>query len=153
MPDVSPWWCMTPALCSLRRGDLRAVSELEPVSSGLELPPFIYTPWIWICFQIWMSASHSSLFSAGASVLPVPAICWQRPVRMWGSLSHPSTGEAASSIGRSRDSWGAQRLGTSLWPRVWSWSPRIKSHIGIPAWNLLLSLPMSLPLCVCVSHE
>ena len=30
---------------------------------------------------------------------------------------------------------------------------RIESHIGLPAWSLLLSLPMSLPLSVCVSHE
>ena len=37
--------------------------------------------------------------------------------------------------------------------QVWSWSPGIKFHIGLPAWGLLLSLPMSLPLSLCVSHE
>ena len=30
---------------------------------------------------------------------------------------------------------------------------RIKSHIRVSAWSLLLSLPMSLSLPVCVSHE
>ena len=29
----------------------------------------------------------------------------------------------------------------------------IECHIRLLAWSLLLSLPMSLPLCVCVSHE
>ena len=51
------------------------------------------------------------------------------------------------------DPWVAQRFSTCLWPRSWSWSPRIKSHIGLPAhmeqapptWSLLLPLP------VCVS--
>ena len=40
-----------------------------------------------------------------------------------------------------------------LWLRAWSRSPGIKSHIGLPAWSLLLFLPMSLPLSLCVSHE
>ena len=30
---------------------------------------------------------------------------------------------------------------------------RIKSRIGLPAWSLLLPLPVSLPLSLCVSHE
>ena len=29
--------------------------------------------------------------------------------------------------------------------------PGIESHIGFPAWSLLLPLPMSLPLSVCLS--
>ena len=43
--------------------------------------------------------------------------------------------------------------GLAPWPRAQSWSPGIESHIGLPARSLLLPLPMSLPLCVCVSHE
>ena len=34
-----------------------------------------------------------------------------------------------------------------------SWRPGIESHIGLPAWSLLLPLPVSLPVCMCVSHE
>ena len=50
------------------------------------------------------------------------------------------------------------RLGGSvvelcLWLRVWSWGPGIKSCIRLPAWSLLLLLPVSLPLSLCVSHE
>ena len=35
--------------------------------------------------------------------------------------------------------------------QVWSWSPGIKSHNGLPAGSLLLPLPMSLPLSLSVS--
>ena len=31
------------------------------------------------------------------------------------------------------------------------WGPGIEFHLGLPAWSLLLPLPVSLPLCV--SHE
>ena len=48
------------------------------------------------------------------------------------------------------DTWVAQQLSACLRPRARSWSPGINSHIGLPAWSLFLSLPMSLPLCVCV---
>ena len=51
------------------------------------------------------------------------------------------------------DPWVVQRFSTCLWPRAWSWSPRIKSRIGLPAWSLLLPLPMSLPLSLSLSHE
>ena len=51
-----------------------------------------------------------------------------------------------------RDPWVAQRFGTRLWPRAWSWGPGIKSHIGFLAWSLLLPLPVSLPL-FSLSHE
>ena len=42
---------------------------------------------------------------------------------------------------------------TCLQPGAWSWSPEIKSHIGLPAWSLLLPLPVSLPfsLFLCLS--
>ena len=43
------------------------------------------------------------------------------------------------------DAWMAQRLKVCLSPRVWPWGPRIKSHIEIPTWSLLLSLCISLP--------
>ena len=36
--------------------------------------------------------------------------------------------------------------------RAWSRGPGIKSHIGFPPGILLLPLPMSLPLSVCLSH-
>ena len=54
-----------------------------------------------------------------------------------------------------RDAWVAQWLTACLWPRAWSWGPRTESHIGLPAWSLLLPLPVSLPLppSLCVSHE
>ena len=40
----------------------------------------------------------------------------------------------------------AQRFSTCLRPRAWSWRPGIESHVGLPAWSLLLPLPVSLPL-------
>ena len=49
------------------------------------------------------------------------------------------------------DAWVAQRLGACLWLRARSWSPGIESHVGLPAWSLLLPLPMSLPLYLSVS--
>ncbi|XP_072617233.1 uncharacterized protein CFAP97D2 isoform X1 [Vulpes vulpes] len=51
----------------------------------------------------------------------------------------------------SGDPWVAQRFGACLWPRARSWRPRIESHIGLPAWSLLLPLPMSLPLSLSLS--
>ena len=32
-----------------------------------------------------------------------------------------------------------------------SWGPGIESHVGLPAWSLLLPLPVSLPLSLCLS--
>ena len=49
------------------------------------------------------------------------------------------------------DTWKVQQLSTCLWPRAWSWSPGIQSHIGVPAWSLFLPLPVSLPLSLCLS--
>ena len=49
--------------------------------------------------------------------------------------------------------WLAQWLSPCLWPRAQSWRPGIKSHVGLPAWGLLLPLPVSLPLFVCGSRE
>ena len=45
---------------------------------------------------------------------------------------------------RRRDTWVAQWLSTSQ-------DPRIKSQIGLPTGSLLLPLPMSLPLSLCLS--
>ncbi|CAD7690296.1 unnamed protein product [Nyctereutes procyonoides] len=46
------------------------------------------------------------------------------------------------------------RFGACLWPGARSWRPGIESHVGLPAWSLLLPLPVSLPLsalaCVAV---
>ena len=50
-----------------------------------------------------------------------------------------------------RDPWVAQRFGACLWPRARSWRPGIESHVGLPAWSLLLPLPVSLPLSLCVT--
>ena len=55
-----------------------------------------------------------------------------------------------SQIVLARGAWVAQWLSVCLWLRAGS-GPRIESHIGLPAWVLLLPLPVSLPLCV--SHE
>ena len=46
--------------------------------------------------------------------------------------------------------WVAQRFSTCLRPREWSWSPGIEFRVRLPAWSLLLPLPVSLPLCVCL---
>ena len=46
---------------------------------------------------------------------------------------------------------GGSEVWHRLQPRVWSWRPRMESHIRFPAWSLLLPLPVPLPLCV--SHE
>ena len=49
------------------------------------------------------------------------------------------------------DAWVAQPFSSCLLPREWSCSPGIESHVGLPAWSLLLPLPVSLPLSVCLS--
>ena len=51
------------------------------------------------------------------------------------------------------DAWVAQQLSACLQLRSWSWSPGIESHIDLPAWSLLLPLPVSLPLSLslCLS--
>ena len=49
------------------------------------------------------------------------------------------------------DPWVAQRFSACLWPRAQSWRPGIESHVGLPAWSLLLPLPMSLPLSLSLS--
>ena len=43
----------------------------------------------------------------------------------------------------------AQQFSACLWSRAGSWTHGIKSHVGPPAWSLLLPLPLSL----CVFHE
>ena len=46
-----------------------------------------------------------------------------------------------------RDPWVAQRFGACLWPRVWSWRPGLKSHVGLPVHGACFSLC----LCLCLS--
>ena len=46
----------------------------------------------------------------------------------------------------------AQQLSVYLRLRFQSRGPRIKSHVGLPAWSLLLPLPVSLPLSVYLSR-
>ena len=38
----------------------------------------------------------------------------------------------------------AQRFSTTFGPRAWSWKPGIESQVRLPAWSLLLPLPLSL---------
>ena len=47
--------------------------------------------------------------------------------------------------------WGAQWFSAYLWLRARSWRPGIESHVGLPAWGLLLPLPVSPPLSPCLS--
>ena len=47
--------------------------------------------------------------------------------------------------------WVAQWLSVSFQPRAWSWGPGFESCIRLPAWSLLLSLPVSLPFFLWVS--
>ena len=46
------------------------------------------------------------------------------------------------------DPWVAQWFNACLWPGALSWSPGIESRIGLPAWSLLLPLPVSAPLSI-----
>ena len=66
----------------------------------------------------------------------------------------PELGSQESSPFKKGLSWGiwvAQWLSVCLW--LWSGSrgPGIESRIRLPAWRLLLPLPVSLPLSVCLS--
>ena len=49
------------------------------------------------------------------------------------------------------DTWVAQWLNVCLWLRSCSQGPAIKSHIRLPTGSLLLPVPITLPLCVCLS--
>ena len=49
------------------------------------------------------------------------------------------------------DAWVAQWLSICLQLRVWSWGPGMELHIGLPTGSLLLPLPVSLPLSLCLS--
>ena len=49
--------------------------------------------------------------------------------------------------------WVAQQFRACLQPRVWSWGPGIESRIGLPAWSLLLPLPVFLPLTVSLMNK
>ena len=71
-----------------------------------------------------------------AGKLPVEETVWER----W-AIKREQTGMPGV----------AQRLSICLWLRAWSQSPGIKSCSRLPAWSLLLPLPMSLPFSV--SHE
>ena len=51
----------------------------------------------------------------------------------------------------SGQSWWLSGLAPALGPGRDPGVPRIESHVGLPAWSLLLPLPVSLPLSLCVS--
>ena len=48
--------------------------------------------------------------------------------------------------------WMAQRFSATFSPGC-DPGDGIESHLGLPAWSLLLPLPVSLPLSFSVSHE
>ena len=52
-----------------------------------------------------------------------------------------------------RSACRAQWLSICPWPGARSWRPGIESPIGLPAWSLLLPLPVSLPLSVSLMNE
>ena len=51
----------------------------------------------------------------------------------------------------SRNGSVAQQLSFCLWLRAWSQGAGIDSHMGPPAWSLLLPLPVSASFSVCLS--
>ena len=51
------------------------------------------------------------------------------------------------------DPWVAQWFSACLWPGAWSWSPGIESRVGLPAWSLLLPLPVFLPLSLSLMNK
>ena len=52
-----------------------------------------------------------------------------------------------------KGTWVAQWLSLCLWLKAGPWGPGIESHIGLPAWSLLLPLPVSLPLSVSLMNK
>ena len=52
-----------------------------------------------------------------------------------------------------QDTWVAQWLSICLWLRFWSRGPGIEYRIRLPAWSLLLPLPVSLPLSMSLMNE
>ena len=54
---------------------------------------------------------------------------------------------------KKRGGWGAQWLRICLWLRLWSQCLGIKSHFRLPRGSLLLPLPVSLPLSVCLMYK
>ena len=70
---------------------------------------------------------------------------WMRGDGRWADLAMRRVG-----VG---DTWVAQWLSICLQLRAWSRGPGIKSHIGLTAGSLLLTLPMSLPLCVFLMNK
>ena len=51
------------------------------------------------------------------------------------------------------DTWVVQWLSVCLQLKAWPRGPEIKSHTGLPAWSLLLPLPVSLPLSVPLMNK
>ena len=51
-----------------------------------------------------------------------------------------------------RDPWVAQWFSVCLWSRARSWGLGIESRVRLPTWGLLLPLPVSLPLSLCLSR-
>ena len=54
---------------------------------------------------------------------------------------------------KAQANWVAQWLSVFLGLRAWSLGPGIESRIRLPAWSLLLSLPVSLPLPLCLMNK
>ena len=72
----------------------------------------------------------------------------------WGCRKdegHEASGDTLSPLSRLiylRESLGGSAC---LWPGARSWSPGIEFCVGLLAWSLLLPLPVSLPLSLCLS--
>ena len=94
---------------------------------------------LWTCFPGVQKALGSSSNTLTYSIIPphVP----REEAKLYLSFK-------AQKLGIPR---GAQRFSTCLWPRARSWSLGIESCVGLPAWSLLLPLPVSLPLSLSVS--
>ena len=81
---------------------------------------------------------------------------WKEKISEWAPNQPVKVSECETQCqwGHCGDTGVAQWLRVCLWLRSWSpWGPGIKSHNGLPAWSLLLPLPMSLPLYVSLMNK
>ena len=106
-----------------------------------------------VFYSTWLQIRESSDWAgiAGEAREPVAPLT----LRVSGSTLDDSTywqsggspeGPLPGTKDHHRDAWVTQHLSIYLQPRAWSWSSRIKSHIGLPVWSLLFPLPVTLPL-------
>ena len=87
--------------------------------------------WTW-CFHICMNDSHMNTVTDVRKMYYLQLKLWQIRDNIIGVPGWLS-------------GWAI-----CLWLRAWSWGPGIKPCIGVPAESLLLPLPVSLPLSLCL---